>query len=84
MCILVDSLPLHHDSTGTVCNQTGKVNELQANIDAVKREVDVLRNASKLLLDHYMLPHIQSMDDNCAVFFFYKSFALMQGYANRW
>ena len=72
MCILVDSLPLHHDSTGTVCNQTGKVNDLQANIDAVKREVDVLRNASKLLLDHYMLPHIQSMDDNCAVFFSIK------------
>ena len=84
MCILVDSLLLHHDSTGNVCNQTGKVNELQANIDAVKREVDLLRNASKLLLSHYMLPHIQSMDDNCAVFFFYKSFALMQGYPNRW
>ena len=63
MCILVDSLLLHHDSTSNVCNQTGKVNELQANIDAVKREVDVLRNASKLLLSHYMLPHIQSMDE---------------------
>ena len=60
---IVYSLPLHHNSTGTVCNQTGKVNELQANIDAVKREVDMLRNTSKLLLDHYMLPHIQSMDE---------------------
>ena len=55
------------------CNQTGKVNELQANIDAVKREVDVLRNASKLLLSHYMLPHIQSMDEwQLCSFFFYS------------
>ena len=61
MCMYNDPLPLHHDFAGTVCNQAGKVNELQANIDAVRREVDALRNASKLLLNHYMLPHVQSM-----------------------
>ena len=41
----------------TVCNETGQLNELQANICAVKKDVDALRNITNLLLNHYMLPH---------------------------
>ena len=52
MSIVVDHLP------GTVCSQTEKVNELQASIHAVRRGVDVLRNAPKL---H---DSIKSMHDN--------------------
>ena len=46
----------------TVCNETGQLSELQANICAVKKDVDALRNVTNLLLNYYMLPHdIQSM-----------------------
>ena len=46
----------------TVCNETGQLSELQANICAVKKDVDALWNITNLLLNHYMLPHdIQSM-----------------------
>ena len=45
-----------------VCNETGRLSELQANICALKKDVDALRNVTNLLLNHYMLPHdIQSM-----------------------
>ena len=43
--------------TGTVCTKTGQLSELQASIAAVKKDVDALRSLTKLLLNHYMLPH---------------------------
>ena len=44
-----------------VCNEAGQLSELQANLCALKRDVDALRNITNLLLN-YMLPHdIQSM-----------------------
>ena len=43
-----------------VCNKTGQLSELQANVCALKK--DALRNVTNLFLNHYMLPHdIQSM-----------------------
>ena len=45
-------------ATGNVCNQTGLgLNGLQANLCVLRKDVDTLRNAANLLLDHYMLPH---------------------------
>ena len=44
-------------ATGTFCNKTGQLSELQARIDAMKNDVDALRSLTKLLLNHYMLPH---------------------------
>ena len=44
-------------ATGTVCTKTGQLSELQASIAAVKKDVDALRSLTKLLLNHYMLPH---------------------------
>ena len=45
-----------------VCNETGQLSELQANVCALKKDVDALRNVTNLFLNHYMLPHdIQSM-----------------------
>ena len=45
-----------------VCNEAGQLSELQANVCALKKDVDALRNVTNLLLNHYMLPHdIQSI-----------------------
>ena len=50
-------------ATGNVCNQAELgLNDLQANQCALRKDVDSLRNAANLLLNHYMLPHeVQSM-----------------------
>ena len=50
-------------ATGNVCNQAELgLNELQANQRALRKDVDTLRNATNLLLNHYMQPHeVQSM-----------------------
>ena len=44
-------------TVGTVCTKTGQISEIQASIDAMKKDVDVLRSLTQLLLNHYMLPH---------------------------
>lgn len=51
-------------ATGTVCNCTKQLQqiqndlhkEMQANISDVRKEIDALRNVTKLLLGQYMLP----------------------------
>ena len=44
-------------TAGTVCTKTGQLSEIQASIDAMKKDVDALRSLTQLLLNHYMLPH---------------------------
>ena len=51
-------------ATGTVCNCTKQLQqiqndlhkEMQASISDVRKEIDALRNVTKLLLGQYMLP----------------------------
>ena len=51
-------------ATGTVCNCTKQLQqiqndlhkEMQANISDVRKEIDALRNVTKLLLGQYVLP----------------------------
>jgi len=59
-------------ATGTVCNCTEQLQavknelrvEMQASISAVRKDVEVLRNATKMLLGRYMLPDDPSMTTN--------------------